>query len=92
MPEYCDNNSKTEIALPVYQQIIDWFLEKHTLNIVAHYGYNDNPHWSSSIDNLSTPENDDDSLFISGINFEPMLYNTKTDALNKAIEKALTLI
>lgn len=72
------------VALPLYQQVCDWFREEHDLHIMV-------SHW------INQPVGDDvwDDCYQSFINGDAMdvtIYQTYNEALDYAINEALKLI
>jgi hypothetical protein len=83
------------ITAPLYQQIIDWLLEKHQISIEPQI----NPDLRWIIDFvpniLLTHEGSGNFTFFTGskkLNNDYQGFNTKYEALNKAIEEAFKLI
>jgi len=69
-----------------------WLRDEHKIIVVPVYSYNDNPHYSVHIEIIEKMEKDENSVLISGIDFEPMLFETYEEALERGLVEALKLI
>lgn len=80
-----DDDDDSRIAAPIYQQLIDWFIEKHNLHITLkhrphnqQYGFVISGKWDDKIRGIIIND------FFSRL--------TRKEALNKAIEETFKLI
>ena len=84
--EFVFNNDTIDEACtaPLYQQIIDWFEEKHNIIILLHFmmGTNEWTYWIKKAD----------GTIISSDIMISEAYGSKYKALDKGIEKAFKLI
>ena len=83
------NTIETRISAPMYQQVVDWFREKHNIELYCPNYYKNSkdykPEYESRVNGkqLSNEFSSSSSVILS---------NTYYEALNKAIEYSLTLI
>lgn len=71
------------LCAPLYQQVVDWFREKHNINPTSKIC--SDSRYMSDVSN-----NDSHDTYIKGV--KTGYYKTYYEALNKAIEEALKLI
>lgn len=88
------NSKANVITAPTYQQIIDWFREKHSLEIkLSAFDTENKIKWHFSLQPLVLVEESTFNTLV--IKFKTPKYNvsdTYRQALNSGIEEALTLI
>lgn len=81
------------ITAPLYQQVIDWFWEKHKISVSADFQMWDDgcftANWVHKPDILWLHLDDGEK---EGSLWKRTKYDNRQDALNKAIEEALKLI
>lgn len=77
---------------PTQSLLQRWLREKHGILVVPIYGYNDNPNWSVHIEVIELMKKDENSVLISGIDFQPTLFETYEDALETGLYESLKLI
>ncbi len=95
LPAMFVKNSEKTLVYPTYDQIINWFEEKHKILITPNkspYGY-----WTASVVNDFTKSHEGMGnmlYFDTTINLNNSLsgFKTKKEALDKAIETAFKLI
>jgi hypothetical protein len=90
-------NQEYEIGNPDYicstqSELQTWLRDEHKIIVVPVYSYNDNPHYSVHIEIIEEMERDENSVLISGIDFEPMLFETYEEALERGLVEALKLL
>ena len=89
---YLDSiNGKSFGSAPTQSLLQKWLREKGII-IVPLYGYNDNPNWSVHVEVVEWMVENKNSVLISGIDFEPGLYETYEDALEKGLQEGLKLV
>jgi hypothetical protein len=96
----CIHLKNNAITAPLYQQITDWFRDKHNLHFyITPYG--DMRTWSlgglegwelPNIGRIDKKEREDRLFFDLRAKYQGVKFNTYYDALNTAIEEALKLI
>lgn len=69
-----------------------WLRDHKGIIVIPIYVYNDNPNWCVHIEIIEKMKTDEDSVLISGIDFEPTLFDTYELALEKGLEIALKQI
>ena len=89
-----DNFNEEEIDAPLYQQVVDWFREKHSFWIQITWYWKDYKNsdeilWSASIENIGNkgeffPYENKDEIFRSLMGF-----NSPNEAYNKVFEYCL---
>ena len=68
-----------------------WLREKHGILTNPIFSYNDGK-WVIHIESIKLAKIDDNSVLISGIDFQPSLFNTYEEALEIGLQEALKLI
>lgn len=82
-------------SAPVYQQVVDWFREKHNIHIDNNNNYSLESYWWKNGKGCGFKEKERIKKYAYYINrgdFQTKYYAKQYDALNEAILKALTLI
>jgi hypothetical protein len=77
------------IYAPTQSLLQKWLRDEHQLLVIPLYSYNDYPHWCVHVENILVGE---DNVLISGMDFEPALYLTYEEALEKGLQIALNLL
>ena len=85
------NNTDEFVLEGFIGMLINWF-EKNNFILYINYGYNDYPHWSSNICNMTISDVDDKSVFISGIDYGKLLYETKSESRHEGILQIFKLL
>ena len=80
-----------DLFAPTQSLLQKWLREKGII-VVPIYGYGDNPNWSVHIEVIEWMKKDENSVLLSGVDFEPSLYETYEDALEKGLYESLKLI
>ena len=78
-------NSVEQVTAPLYQQLVDWFREKHYFLINIIDGNTKNEWWFQVIDLKNNPT-------VASTIEKDTVYNTYYEALNKALEESFNLI
>jgi hypothetical protein len=79
---YLNHNYIKQINAPLYQQVVDWFIEKHKIFIMIY----PRDKWNYMVQGI------DESISCSGESFHGEKFESYHEALEKAIEEALKLI
>ena len=87
-----ENTSDIEfVSAPTQSLLAKWLREKHGILTNPIFSYNDGK-WVIHIESIKLAKIDDNSVLISGIDFQPSLFNTYEEALEIGLQEALKLI
>ena len=76
------NNNVHDFVLPLYQQVTNWLIDKHKIYIMVY----PRDKWNYYVQGI------DETISCSGKQFHGEKFKSHYEALDKAIEVALTLI
>ena len=79
------------LSCPTQSLLAKWLREKHGILTNPIFSYNDGK-WVIHIESIKLAKIDDNSVLISGIDFQPSLFNTYEEALEIGLQESLKLI
>ena len=86
-----DTSDVESVSAPTQSLLAKWLREKHGILTNPIFSYNDGK-WVIHIESIKLAKIDDNSVLISGIDFQPSLFNTYEDAYEIGLQEALKLI
>ena len=85
------DDSERDKYLPTQSLLAKWLRDKHGILTNPIFSYNDGK-WVIHIEPIKLAKIDDNSVLISGIDFQPSLFKTYEEALEIGLQEALKLI